>query len=68
MEMQVVQRARENFLAGRSRPLEFRVQQLKSLQRMITDRQGEIATALKQDINRVKSSHWTYLGWGQLKY
>uniref|UniRef100_A0A8C7N1J6 Aldehyde dehydrogenase n=1 Tax=Oncorhynchus kisutch TaxID=8019 RepID=A0A8C7N1J6_ONCKI len=52
MEMQVVQRARENFLAGRSRPLEFRVQQLKSLQRMITDRQGEIATALKQDINR----------------
>uniref|UniRef100_A0A4W5MBE5 Aldehyde dehydrogenase n=1 Tax=Hucho hucho TaxID=62062 RepID=A0A4W5MBE5_9TELE len=52
MEMQVVQRARETFLTGRSRPLEFRVQQLKSLQRMITDRQGEIATALKQDINR----------------
>uniref|UniRef100_A0A4W5PF04 Aldehyde dehydrogenase n=1 Tax=Hucho hucho TaxID=62062 RepID=A0A4W5PF04_9TELE len=53
MEKQAVQRAREAFLAGRSRPLEFRVQQLKSLQRMITDRQGEIATALKQDINRV---------------
>eukprot|EP00063_Salmo_salar_P044249 XP_014019084.1 PREDICTED: aldehyde dehydrogenase, dimeric NADP-preferring-like isoform X3 [Salmo salar] len=52
MEMQVVQRARETFLTRRSRPLEFRVQQLKSLQRMITDRQGEIATALKQDINR----------------
>uniref|UniRef100_A0AAZ3SN85 Aldehyde dehydrogenase n=1 Tax=Oncorhynchus tshawytscha TaxID=74940 RepID=A0AAZ3SN85_ONCTS len=52
MEKQAVQRAREAFLAGRPRPLEFRVQQLKSLQRMITDRQGEIATALKQDINR----------------
>uniref|UniRef100_A0A4W5PJZ4 Aldehyde dehydrogenase n=1 Tax=Hucho hucho TaxID=62062 RepID=A0A4W5PJZ4_9TELE len=52
MDKQAVQRAREAFLAGRSRPLEFRVQQLKSLQRMITDRQGEIATALKQDINR----------------
>nr|XP_023997163.1 fatty aldehyde dehydrogenase-like [Salvelinus alpinus] len=52
MEKQAVQRAREAFLAGRSRPLEFRVHQLKSLQRMITDRQGEIATALKQDINR----------------
>uniref|UniRef100_A0A673W594 Aldehyde dehydrogenase n=1 Tax=Salmo trutta TaxID=8032 RepID=A0A673W594_SALTR len=52
MEKQAVQRAREAFLAGRSRPLEFRVQQLKSLQRMITDRQGEIATALKQDISR----------------
>ncbi|XP_064831391.1 aldehyde dehydrogenase family 3 member A2-like isoform X2 [Oncorhynchus masou masou] len=52
MEKQAVQRAREAFLAGRSRPQEFRVQQLKSLQRMITDRQGEIATALRQDINR----------------
>jgi aldehyde dehydrogenase (NAD+) len=57
MEKQAVQRAREAFLAGRSRPLEFRVQQLKSLQRMITDRQGEIATALKQDINRVRFKH-----------
>ncbi|XP_019904716.2 aldehyde dehydrogenase, dimeric NADP-preferring-like isoform X3 [Esox lucius] len=52
MEKQAVQRAKEAFVTGRSRPLEFRVQQLKSLLRMITDRQGEIATALKQDINR----------------
>ncbi|KAJ7995101.1 hypothetical protein DPEC_G00241080 [Dallia pectoralis] len=52
MEIEVVQHAREAFVTGRSRPLEFRLLQLKSLLRMITDRQGEIATALKQDINR----------------
>ncbi|XP_067101910.1 aldehyde dehydrogenase family 3 member A2-like [Osmerus mordax] len=52
MERQAVECAREAFITGRSRPQKFRVEQLKSLLRMITDRQGEIATALKQDINR----------------
>ncbi|KAM6946068.1 aldehyde dehydrogenase, dimeric NADP-preferring-like [Aplochiton taeniatus] len=52
MERQVVERAREAFLSGKTRVLEFRLQQLRSLQKMITDRQAEIATALKQDINR----------------
>uniref|UniRef100_A0A8C7MAE6 Aldehyde dehydrogenase n=1 Tax=Oncorhynchus kisutch TaxID=8019 RepID=A0A8C7MAE6_ONCKI len=68
MEKQAVQRAREAFLAGRSRPLEFRVQQLKSLQRMITDRQGEIATALKQDINRVSVKHTVVVHYMELFY
>lgn len=54
MERQVVQRAREAFLSGRTRPLEFRLQQLKALQTMITERETEISTALKQDINRVR--------------
>lgn len=53
MERQSVQRAREAFLSGRARPLEFRLQQLHALQRMITEKEAEIATALKQDINRV---------------
>ncbi|KAM4566925.1 aldehyde dehydrogenase, dimeric NADP-preferring-like isoform 1-T1 [Odontesthes bonariensis] len=52
MERQVVQRAREAFLSGRARPLEFRLQQLHGLQRMITEKETEISTALKQDINR----------------
>uniref|UniRef100_A0A667XGG0 Aldehyde dehydrogenase n=1 Tax=Myripristis murdjan TaxID=586833 RepID=A0A667XGG0_9TELE len=51
-QLQVVERAKEAFLGGRTRPLEFRLQQLKALQRMITDRQTEISTALKQDLNR----------------
>uniref|UniRef100_I3JWF0 Aldehyde dehydrogenase n=1 Tax=Oreochromis niloticus TaxID=8128 RepID=I3JWF0_ORENI len=49
---QAVQRAREAFLSGRTRPLEFRLQQLHALQRMIAEKETEIATALKQDINR----------------
>lgn len=53
MERQALQRAREAFLSGRTRPVEFRLQQLHGLQKMITDRETEISTALKQDINRV---------------
>ncbi|XP_056139067.1 aldehyde dehydrogenase, dimeric NADP-preferring-like [Lampris incognitus] len=52
MERQVVERAKEAFLSGRTQPLEFRLQQLEALLRMITERHTEIATALKQDINR----------------
>uniref|UniRef100_A0A673BC63 Aldehyde dehydrogenase, dimeric NADP-preferring-like n=1 Tax=Sphaeramia orbicularis TaxID=375764 RepID=A0A673BC63_9TELE len=47
-----VNRAKEAFLSGRTRPLEFRLQQLHALQRMITEKETEICTSLKQDINR----------------
>ncbi|XP_061104093.1 aldehyde dehydrogenase family 3 member A2-like [Conger conger] len=50
--MEVVEQAREAFLSGRSRPLKFRVQQLKSLRRLFQEREEEIAAALKQDINK----------------
>ncbi|KAK7882217.1 hypothetical protein WMY93_028391 [Mugilogobius chulae] len=40
------------FLSGRTRPLEFRLQQLHALLKMITERETDIATALKQDLNR----------------
>uniref|UniRef100_A0A8C2XDV2 Aldehyde dehydrogenase n=1 Tax=Cyclopterus lumpus TaxID=8103 RepID=A0A8C2XDV2_CYCLU len=60
MERQAVQRAKEAFLSGRTRPLEFRLQQLHALQRMITEKEAEISTALKQDINRV-SGDWLAL-------
>ncbi|KAM9853061.1 aldehyde dehydrogenase, dimeric NADP-preferring-like [Aulostomus maculatus] len=52
MEWQAVQQAREVFLSGRTRALEFRLQQLQALQRMITERETDICIALKQDINR----------------
>ncbi|XP_075892139.1 aldehyde dehydrogenase, dimeric NADP-preferring-like [Nelusetta ayraudi] len=52
MEKQALRQAREAFLSGRTRPIEFRLQQLHELQRMITEKEGEICTALKQDINR----------------
>lgn len=53
MERQVIQHAREAFGSGRTRPLEFRLQQLQALQKMMSEREVEIITALKQDINRV---------------
>ncbi|XP_054901462.1 aldehyde dehydrogenase family 3 member A2-like isoform X1 [Poeciliopsis prolifica] len=52
MERQLLQRAKEAFISGRARPLEFRLQQLHALQRMIMEKETEISTALKQDINR----------------
>ncbi|XP_068601234.1 aldehyde dehydrogenase, dimeric NADP-preferring-like [Brachionichthys hirsutus] len=52
MEGQVLQGAKEAFLSGRTRPIEFRLQQLRALQRLITEKETEISTALKQDINR----------------
>lgn len=66
MERQAVQRAKEAFLSGRTRPLEFRLQQLHALQRLITENEAEISTALKQDINRVSGDstvlHGTFDG------
>ncbi|XP_066551624.1 aldehyde dehydrogenase family 3 member A2 [Amia ocellicauda] len=51
-EKQAVDRARTAFKTGRSKPLEFRVRQLKALQRFITEREKEIAEALKKDLNK----------------
>ncbi|XP_054143486.1 aldehyde dehydrogenase family 3 member A2-like [Melozone crissalis] len=50
---QVVGRARAAFRSGRSRPLEFRIQQLKALQRMVQEKEKEIMRALKADLNKV---------------
>ncbi|KAM3661200.1 aldehyde dehydrogenase family 3 member A2-like [Ammospiza maritima maritima] len=49
---QVVGRARAAFRSGRSRPLEFRIQQLKALQRMVQEKEKEIMRALKADLNK----------------
>ncbi|XP_057207153.1 aldehyde dehydrogenase family 3 member A2 isoform X1 [Triplophysa rosa] len=52
MEKQVVDKAREAFQSGKSRSLQYRKQQLRALHRLITERQADIAQALKQDINK----------------
>uniref|UniRef100_A0A3B3ZSU0 Aldehyde dehydrogenase n=1 Tax=Periophthalmus magnuspinnatus TaxID=409849 RepID=A0A3B3ZSU0_9GOBI len=52
IERQANIRARQAFLSGRARPLEFRLQQLHALMKMIKERESDIATALKQDLNR----------------
>lgn len=62
MERQALQRAREAFLSGRTRAVEFRLQQLHALQKMITEKETDISSALKQDINRVRGNVGTPFG------
>ncbi|XP_030632991.1 aldehyde dehydrogenase family 3 member A2 [Chanos chanos] len=52
MEKGIVEQAREVFQSGRSRPLQFRIQQLRALHRLIKERETDIAAALKQDLSR----------------
>uniref|UniRef100_A0A4W6F2R1 Aldehyde dehydrogenase n=1 Tax=Lates calcarifer TaxID=8187 RepID=A0A4W6F2R1_LATCA len=51
-EQQAVACARRAFETGRSKSLEHRIRQLKNLQRMFTERQKEIADAIKKDLNK----------------
>ncbi|XP_035241492.1 aldehyde dehydrogenase family 3 member A2-like [Anguilla anguilla] len=52
MEKQVVERSRAAFLSGRSRPLGFRVQQLKALRQMMAEHESEISASLKLDLHK----------------
>ncbi|XP_049632841.1 aldehyde dehydrogenase family 3 member A2 isoform X2 [Suncus etruscus] len=45
-----VQRLREAFRSGRSRPLKFRLQQLQALRRMVEEREKEFLAALGADL------------------
>lgn len=49
----MVQQARKAFQTGRSKPLDFRIQQLKNLQRFILEKQNNITDALKKDLGKV---------------
>lgn len=55
-EQLIVQRARKAFQTGRSKPLEYRLHQLKSLLRFLTERRGDIADAVKRDLGKVGQS------------
>ncbi|XP_066491148.1 aldehyde dehydrogenase family 3 member A2 isoform X2 [Tiliqua scincoides] len=57
---EVVERARAAFNTGKSRPLEFRIQQLKALKRMLEEKEKEIAAALKADLNKNECNAYTY--------
>ncbi|KAM8818950.1 aldehyde dehydrogenase, dimeric NADP-preferring-like [Rhynchonycteris naso] len=53
---EVVQRARAAFDSGRTRALQFRLQQLEALRRMIQEREKDLAAALAADLHR---NEWT---------
>uniref|UniRef100_UPI00398F74B4 aldehyde dehydrogenase family 3 member A2-like n=1 Tax=Pristiophorus japonicus TaxID=55135 RepID=UPI00398F74B4 len=48
----VVAGARAAYNLGKSRPLEFRVQQLKALERMLFEKKEEFSLALKKDLHK----------------
>lgn len=48
-----VQRVRNAFLSGRSRPLRFRLQQLEALRRMVLEREKDILAAIALDLCKV---------------
>ncbi|XP_029922934.1 aldehyde dehydrogenase family 3 member A2a [Myripristis murdjan] len=58
-EQLVVQRAKKAFQTGKTKPLEYRIHQLKSLYRFVSERRKDIADAVKRDLN--KSEHGTEL-------
>ncbi|KAM9614947.1 aldehyde dehydrogenase family 3 member A2-like isoform 2-T2 [Morphnus guianensis] len=55
---EVVGRARAAFNSGRCRSLEFRMRQLKALERMVQEKEEEILAAIKADLH--KSGHNAY--------
>lgn len=59
-EQQAVARARKAFETGRSKSVEYRINQLKNLQRLFSERQKEIAAAIKKDLNKVSSEYKTH--------
>ncbi|XP_047246980.1 aldehyde dehydrogenase family 3 member A2-like isoform X3 [Girardinichthys multiradiatus] len=59
-EQLAVQRARRSFQTGRTRPLDFRIQQLRRLQSFIKERQRNIKDALQTDLGKSERASELY--------
>lgn len=53
-----VARARRGFASGRTRTVEWRLEQLNNLVRLLDEREEQIAAALAQDLGRSKEEAW----------
>lgn len=51
----LVQRVRDAFRSGRSRPLWFRLQQLEALRRLVQERERDILAAIAADLRKVRA-------------
>ena len=51
--LQVVQKLRTTFLSGKTRPVEFRKQQLQNLYKLLTENKNELIGALREDLCKV---------------
>ncbi|KAM8975457.1 aldehyde dehydrogenase family 3 member A2-like [Pelodytes ibericus] len=57
---EIVDTARRAFATGKTRSIDFRIQQLLALKRMITENEAEIKKALKADLNKSDIISYTY--------
>nr|XP_056721002.1 aldehyde dehydrogenase family 3 member A2-like [Euleptes europaea] len=55
-----VERARSAFNTGKTRPLEFRIQQLKALEKMVREKEKAITEALKADLHKNALNSFSY--------
>ena len=54
----VIRDLRAVFAGGRTRPLEWRLEQLRGLERLLTEREAEVAAALASDLGRTPHDSW----------
>jgi aldehyde dehydrogenase (NAD+) len=54
----VVARLRATFRSGRTRPVEWRLEQLRALERMLAEREPDFARALEADLGRDAINAW----------
>ncbi|KAH1178967.1 aldehyde dehydrogenase family 3 member A2 [Mauremys mutica] len=59
-QQEVVARAGAAFRSGRSRPLGFRLRQLRALERLVKEREAEIAAALHADLHKSECNAYSY--------
>ena len=55
---ETVARLRKTFATGRTRSVEWRKQQLKAIEKMMTENEAAIAVALEQDLGRKPFEAW----------
>lgn len=60
MMKQIVDRARKAFNTGKTRSLDFRIQQLQAFKRMVNENEAEIKKALIADLHKNEISAYSY--------
>ncbi|KAM9117878.1 aldehyde dehydrogenase family 3 member A2-like isoform 1-T1 [Pangshura tecta] len=59
-QQEAVARARAAFRAGRSRPLSFRLGQLRALERLVKEKEAEIVAALQADLHKSECNAYSF--------
>ncbi|KAL7298333.1 hypothetical protein TKK_0008677 [Trichogramma kaykai] len=55
---EMVQSARETFYSGKTRPMDFRIKQIKQLRKMIEENKSDFSGALSTDLRRTKFENY----------